>query len=103
MTIKLTNIKVQKCNHIDQDWTCTYIDFAMHVIRDANSLIVLDLCRTCISTYLMMLLNPADITEVNLFAFVYILFREDFSSLIGTDRQVKRILYEAVCRQIQIN
>ena len=41
------------------------------------------------------------ILEVNLFAFAYRLFHEDFSSIIG--RWLKRNLHETVCRQMQTN
>ena len=38
------------------------------------------------------------ILEVTLFVFAYRLFHEDFSSI---DRQLKRNLYETVCRQME--
>ena len=42
------------------------------------------------------------ITEVNLSAFVYRLFHEDFSPILGTNG-LERHLHETVCKQMQIN
>ena len=43
------------------------------------------------------------IREVNLFAFAYRLFHEDFSSIGGTSHRLTRNLHETVCRQVQTN
>ena len=49
------------------------------------------------------------ILEVNLFAFVYRLFQEDFSSIDGTlpmnpmSHRLKQNLHETVCMQMQTN
>ena len=43
------------------------------------------------------------ILEVNLFAFAYRLFHEDFSSIDAAPRRLKRNLHETVCRQMQTN
>ena len=44
-----------------------------------------------------------EILEVNLSAFAYRLFHEDFSQLEGVLRHVERNLHETVCKQMQIN
>ena len=43
------------------------------------------------------------ILELNLFAFANRLFHEDFSSIDGVLRRLKRSLHETVCRQMQTN
>ena len=43
------------------------------------------------------------ILEVNLFAFAYKLFHEDFSPIEAEPRRLERNLHETVCRQMQTN
>ena len=60
--------------------------------------------QNTVHTWARICLLYTRITVLNLSAFVYRLFHEDFSPIIGTDLfwRLKRNFHETVCKQIQI-